>query len=66
MNVKLYINMSKNMKKFEYLKGLVDLHKTIDLNELGLQGWELVSVVNFNPIGTIYIFKREIFNDNVG
>ena len=57
------------MKKFEYLK---QINLTTDnLNELGKEGWELVSTVipfKYNTHtnhyitndGLVYIFKREI------
>lgn len=50
-------------KKFEYKKILIshDSKDTIDiLNELGLQGWELISLT-----GVSYLFKKEIqFEDD--
>ena len=42
------------MKKFEYTSRVNP--KTNDLNELGLNGWELVCI---SPSGVFY-FKREI------
>mgnify|MGYP000380314687 CR=1 FL=1 len=51
------------MKKFEY-KELRDWIVDVDLNSLGSDGWELVSVFREKDDGCyytiIYIFKREI------
>lgn len=45
------------MKQFEY-KRLINSND-INLNELGLMGWELVSAVT-RDYDTIFFFKREI------
>lgn len=56
------------MKKFEYkrLSGVRGLHE-IDINELGAEGWELISYTE-SGIGEYtyegYIFKREIISEN--
>lgn len=48
------------MKQFEYK--IVTLTKVCEseLNELGAEGWELVSVTGNPAINAHYIFKREI------
>ena len=61
------------MKKFEYKKITGNLEEE-DLNELGLEGWELVSHTTTQytkygekikdcNYGHIYFFKREIINN---
>lgn len=49
------------MKKFEYVE-LNDLSQE-QLNEVGLEGWELISVVSVFS-GVSFYFKREIENIN--
>lgn len=48
------------MKQFEYK--IVALTKVYDseLNDLGAEGWELVSVTGNPAVAAHYIFKREI------
>ena len=53
------------MKKFEYLKRERNImHNSItqnELNDLGSDGWELVTIIPQNNNGWItYFFKREI------
>lgn len=56
------------MKRYEYkiLKTHYDIDEQIkQINTKGLDGWELVSVVNRSIYGsdyTFYYFKREIYD----
>ncbi len=49
------------MRKFEYTQLVGSNYSLNEFNELGQEGWELVSfVVAFQGHGSIAIFKREV------
>ena len=47
------------MQQWEYK--LIEIKRTVQLNQLGLKGWELVTVVRFEESNkTFWIFKKPI------
>jgi hypothetical protein len=49
------------MQQWEYLDIHVPAEDTTDLNELGSQGWELVTALPLPPDYLFCIFKRPTF-----
>lgn len=52
--------MRSNHKKWEYLSK-ININKD-ELNELGINGWELISVNEPRSFTEIFYFKREKLN----
>ena len=48
------------MKKWEYYLENENEYHTVDVNQLGLKGWELVAVVKNYGVYCTFYFKREI------